>query len=94
MSIAQPNEDRVHGAVPERPDRPGDPESRYGAAFEEMADPERYEALRVLTWEQRHPCPVADCRLSAEEHHRLAFGMISELRALRRRVEDLENGRE
>ena len=91
MAIAQPNEDRVHGDVP---DRPEDPESRYDEAFASMADPERYEALRVLTWEQRHPCPIEDCRLSAEEHHRLSFGVLSELKALRRRVEELEHGHE
>lgn len=89
MAIAQPNEDRAHGDLPV----PEDPESRYDEGFAQMADLERYEALRALTWTERHPCPVDECRLSAEEHHRLAFGMISELKALRRRVEEFEQGR-
>lgn len=75
---------------------PPDPSdlSRYTEAAAQMADPARYAELRALTFDQRHECPVTDCRLSAEEHHRLAFGMISENRALKRRVEELEHGRE
>lgn len=59
---------------------------RFNEAAAQMRDPERYEALRALTFDQRHPCPIEDCRLSAEEHHRLAFGYLSELADLRRQV--------
>lgn len=65
----------------------------YDEAIAKMADPDRYAELRALTFDQRHECPVKECRLSAEEHHRLAFGMIAENRALKRRVEELEHGR-
>lgn len=40
-----------------------------------------------------HPCPVeGGCNLSAEEHHRLAYGVLAENKDLRRRVAALENG--
>ncbi len=66
--------------------------SRYDETIAQMTDVERYQALRQLSFDERHPCPVADCRLSAEEHHRLSFGLLSELKSLRQRVRDLENG--
>lgn len=66
---------------------------RYDETVAQMADPTRYEALRALTFDQRHACPIKDCSLSAEEHHRLAFGMLSELASLRRRVRDFENAK-
>lgn len=70
----------------------GDDLTRYDETVAQMADPERYAALRALTFDQRHACPIEGCRLSAEEHHRLAFGMIAEFTDLRRRVRDFENG--
>lgn len=66
---------------------------RTAEAAAQAADPERYKELRALTHTERHPCPVRDCRLSAEEHHRLAFGVLHELRALKQRVRELEEGR-
>lgn len=72
-----------------------DPETQhYSEAVAQMADPDRYAELRALTFEERTPCPVKGCRLSSEEHHRLAFGLIAENRSLKRRVAELENGAE
>lgn len=79
-------------APQEAQEPPADDLTRYDETVAQMADPERYKALRALTFEERHECPVDGCRLSAEEHHRLAFGMIAELAELRRRVRDFENG--
>lgn len=50
-------------------------------ALMQMADPDQYRAVYEST--ERHPCPVPDCRLSAEEHHRLSFGLIHENRRLK-----------
>lgn len=33
-----------------------------------------------------HPCPVPECRLSAEEHHRLNVGLVNENATLRKKV--------
>lgn len=89
-STADPLRGRIDAdLVDALPDRVVTP---YDEACALLADPERYNALRALTFEERHECPIEDCRLSAEEHHRLAFGMIAELKALRRRVEELEHG--
>jgi hypothetical protein len=66
---------------------------RTAEAAAQAADPERYAALKKLTHTESHPCPVKGCRLSAEEHHRLAFGVFHELRALKQRVRELEEGR-
>lgn len=63
---------------------------RSAEAAAQAMDPDRYEALRKLTHTDRHPCPVRGCRLSAEEHHRLAFGVLAELRALKMRIRELE----
>jgi hypothetical protein len=38
------------------------------------------------------PCPIKGCRLSAEEHHRLVYGVILENSELRKRLRILENG--
>lgn len=40
-----------------------------------------------------HDCPVDGCCLSAEEHHRIAYGILAENIELKRRVTALENGR-
>jgi hypothetical protein len=69
-----------------------DQQLHYDEAVMQMSDPQRHAALMRLTFKDRHPCPVDDCRLSAEEHHRLAYGLLSELRSLRRRVAEFENG--
>lgn len=66
---------------------------RYDETIAQMADPERYAALREIAYADSHPCPVQDCHLSAEEHHRLSFGVLGELKFLRRRVEELEHTR-
>lgn len=39
-----------------------------------------------------HPCQVAECNLSQEEHHRLAYGILAENADLKRRIEALEHG--
>lgn len=39
-----------------------------------------------------HPCEVGDCRLSQEEHHRLAYGYLSENRSLKREIAALRAG--
>jgi hypothetical protein len=41
-----------------------------------------------------HECPADGCVLSAEEHHRLAYGLLSENRELKRELERLYNNRE
>jgi hypothetical protein len=39
-----------------------------------------------------HPCPAeGGCVLSAEEHHRLAYGLLADNRELRRRLDALEH---
>ncbi len=35
------------------------------------------------------PCPVPDCPISAQEHHRLARGIMAENRELRRQVDEM-----
>jgi hypothetical protein len=40
------------------------------------------------------PCEFPNCNLSQEEHHRLAYGFMNEIKRLRRRVEELEHGTE
>jgi hypothetical protein len=39
------------------------------------------------------PCPVPDCPISAQEHHRLARGIMAENAELKRQVADFESGR-
>lgn len=53
---------------------------------------ERVTALPRLHEPGAHACPVEGCGISSEEHHRIAFGYMTELTHLRRRVRDLENG--
>lgn len=55
---------------------------RMVPAAEQMADPEHYK--RVYADHPGQPCPVDGCRLTSQEHHRLAFGLLSELRELRK----------
>ena len=38
------------------------------------------------------PCPVPDCPISAQEHHRLARGIMAENTELKRQLADLESG--
>lgn len=45
-----------------------------------LADPEHYKRVYA---EDGVPCPVEGCRISAQEHHRLAFGWLNQLRDLR-----------
>lgn len=49
---------------------------------EQLADADAYREVYNTT--ERHPCPVKDCRLSAEEHHRIAYGLVQENASLRR----------
>ena len=60
---------------------------RQREAVRAMGDAEHYRAVYAA---EGVPCPVAGCVLSAQEHHRLAYGQIAELRELRefkRRIE-------
>lgn len=61
-------------------------------AIEQMGDKAEYDRVYPTPFSERHPCPIEPCRLSAEEHHRLAFGMIAENRELKRRLEAFEHG--
>lgn len=45
-----------------------------------MGDLEHYREVYAADGE---PCPVEGCQISAQEHHRLAYGWINELRELR-----------
>ncbi len=65
---------------------------KFDESIAQMKDPEHHALLMAKTFAERHPCPVDDCRLSAEEHHRLSFGVLSELAYLRRKVRDYEQG--
>ena len=62
------------------------------AAVEQMGDKAEYDRVYLTPYADRHPCPVKGCRLSAEEHHRLAYGMIAENRDMKRRLAAFENG--
>lgn len=66
-------------------------ERLYEDAAASLSDAARYKVLRMAG--SAHPCEVGDCRLSQEEHHRLAYGILAENRELKRRIQDLENGR-
>ena len=56
-------------------DPEGDPEVQ-------MADTEHYR--KVYADHPGTPCVVEGCRLSQQEHHRLAYGWLQELQRLRR----------
>lgn len=45
-----------------------------------LSDPDHYRRVYAA---DGVPCPVEGCPISAQEHHRLAYGWLSELRALR-----------
>jgi hypothetical protein len=62
------------------------------AALASKDEWDRVTALPRLHEPGAHACPVAGCAISSEEHHRISFGYMTELKALRRRVADLENG--
>jgi hypothetical protein len=47
-----------------------------------MADPEEYRTV-YAHWPEGDACVVDGCVLSQQEHHRLAYGMLAELRTLR-----------
>lgn len=58
---------------------------------EQLSDTAAYKLARAAG--SVHPCPFeGGCVLSAEEHHRLAYGIMAENKELRRRVEALEHG--
>lgn len=66
-------------SVPEQDDT-----QRFDDAIAQMVDTGRYAEIRALSHEERHECPVQECNISAEEHHRLMFGVMSENAALRK----------
>lgn len=53
-------------------------------AVKALVDPETYRA--VYQSNEVHPCEVPGCRLSQEEHHRLAYGIMNENRELKRKL--------
>lgn len=63
-----------------------------------------YRAMQLIATEDRHPCPAEfvddrlpggkGCRLTAESHHLLAYGVMGENKELKRRLKELENGKE
>lgn len=61
------------------------------AALTSKAEWERVTALPRLGEPGAHACPVAGCAISSEEHHRISFGYMTELKALRQRVAELEH---
>ena len=68
---------------------PSDQE-RILSALDALADPKAYAA--VYATPSANPCPIEGCVLSVEEHHRLNYGMLTELRALREFKRAIESG--
>jgi hypothetical protein len=61
-------------------------EKRMADAAAKLSDKAHYQTMRSVG--SVHPCPVEECVLSVEEHHRLAYGLIAENRELRRQVRE------
>lgn len=61
-------------------------------AMQFMGDPANYKSVYDTPFSETHPCVVPNCVISQEEHHRVAYGLINELRDLRARVRAFENG--
>lgn len=59
-------------------------------AAEELSSAAAYKLARAAG--SVHPCELEGCSLSQEEHHRLAYGILNENRALRKRIAELEGG--
>lgn len=65
-------------------------ENRMATAAARLSDPAAYKVARMAG--SVHPCEVDDCNLSQEEHHRLAYGLLAEIRELKRRIQEFEHG--
>jgi hypothetical protein len=59
---------------------------KIGEAEAQMGDTAHYKT--VYAEHPGTPCVVDGCRLSQQEHHRLAYGWLQELRTLRSSRED------
>lgn len=70
--------------------RPDDLGLDFAESF--MGEPANYQQVYNTPFSETHPCEVPQCMLSQEEHHRIAYGMINELRDLRAKVRNFENG--
>jgi len=57
-------------------------------SYRRLADPEAYAAAYADHPTESGMCGYNGCRLSLAEHHRLAFGLIQEIKALRREAGD------
>jgi hypothetical protein len=62
-----------------------------------LTDPDEYKHV-YGTVAHTHPCEVARldgelCTLTQEEHHRLMYGMLTENKAMRAKIRQLEEGR-
>ncbi len=68
-------------------------EARMAAAASMLSDNAAYRVMRMLSTEERHPCPAETCTLNAEEHHLLAYGILAENRELKRRIQEFEHGK-
>lgn len=58
------------------------------AAVETMGSPEHHASIPKVPYSKAHPCEVAGCNISQEEHHRLAYGIIAENREMRRIIQN------
>jgi hypothetical protein len=61
----------------------------------QLADPEAHRrALQLPKYGsgEDHPCVVEGCRISQEEHHRISFGYMTELKTLRRELQTMKRG--
>ena len=63
---------------------------RMNEAASRLSDTAAYQIARMAG--SVHECEVEGCRITQEEHHRLAFGIMAENRELKRRLQALENG--
>lgn len=61
------------------------------AAEQQMGNQEEYRKV-YQDWPGGDPCVVDGCRITQQEHHRLAYGWLQELRELRREVSRLREG--
>lgn len=57
-----------------------------------LADPQEYAEAHNDHPTESGICGYRGCRLSLAEHHRLAYGLIAEMRTARQRVAELERG--
>lgn len=65
-------------------------ETQMAEAAALLSDGAHHKVMRMAG--TANPCPAeGGCALSAEEHHRLAYGILNENKELKRRVEALEH---